>query len=250
VVASNGFGLLVRVDIMHVLILGEVVGLIFNCTGNVFRYDPCRFTERLVSICAMVKQCVSFFVSILEFSRIFWFAGSMVSVHLLALQRHIDLVIFHLSPCSATSFPASLNCSHNLISSSYTALALSISYPIANAIRMRLVDAGRVGAFTPPGDWEGDGGALPFPLGARVVQVSYPGQQREAEPKSLPTAETWVQEAGGRAAGSHLQLQSRALVGASQSQAAADRRETAAYIIGVLLISVAWFMLRMQETQG
>ena len=124
-----------------------------------------------------------------------------------------------------------------------------IAHTTANAIRMRLIDAGRVGAFTPPGDWEGDGGALPFPLGARVVQVSYPRQQREAKPKLLPTAETWVHEAGGRAAGSHLQLQSRALVGASQSQAAADRRETAAYIIGVLLVSIAWFMLRMQETQ-
>lgn len=115
---------------------------------------------------------------------------------------------------------------------------------------MRLIaNAGRVGAFSPPGDWEGDGGALPFPLGARVVQVSYPMQQREAGPKSLPTAETWVQEAGGRAAGSHMQFQSRVLVGASQSQAAADRREIMVYIIGVLLIVVAWVILRMHETQ-
>jgi hypothetical protein len=31
---------------------------------------------------------------------------------------------------------------------------------------------GRVGSFTPPSNWEGDGGNLPFPVGARVVQLT------------------------------------------------------------------------------
>lgn len=34
---------------------------------------------------------------------------------------------------------------------------------------------GRVGGFTPPVDWERDGGKLPFPLGARIIESGRTG---------------------------------------------------------------------------
>jgi len=57
---------------------------------------------------------------------------------------------------------------------------------------------GRVGASTPPADWEGDGGPLPFEIGARVVEwgaCGGPGKLR-----------TWVETRGGREPGSEFDL--------------------------------------------
>ena len=47
---------------------------------------------------------------------------------------------------------------------------------------------GRVGGFTPPASWEGDGGALPFAEGCRVVRFDAARGGR---------LDTWVEEAGG-----------------------------------------------------
>ena len=38
-----------------------------------------------------------------------------------------------------------------------------------------LMGYGRVGGYTPPVDWERDGGSLPFPLGARVIETGRRG---------------------------------------------------------------------------
>lgn len=54
---------------------------------------------------------------------------------------------------------------------------------------------GRVAAFTPPADFEGAGGALPFDRGGRVVEIAQDGQ-----------TETWIAGVSGEEAGSRLFL--------------------------------------------
>lgn len=59
---------------------------------------------------------------------------------------------------------------------------------------------GRVGGTSPPVDWEGDAGPLPFEVGARVVEW------RPGAPGALLT---WVESAERREEGSELALDGR-----------------------------------------
>jgi len=61
---------------------------------------------------------------------------------------------------------------------------------------------GRVGASTPPADWEGDGGPLPFEIGARMVEWTAGGAGGEEG----GLLRTWVEIAGGREEGSEVSL--------------------------------------------
>jgi len=61
---------------------------------------------------------------------------------------------------------------------------------------------GRVSSRTPPIDWEGDGGELPFQLGARVVEI-----ETKKGDGSQQKFSTWIQgEGNGIEEDSHLVL--------------------------------------------
>ena len=113
---------------------------------------------------------------------------------------------------------------------------------------------GRVGSCTPPSNWEGDGGDLPFPVGARVIQLTAgvgagksggrgggggvgatastatPAASASASVMGRPLLETWVEEEAGEVPGSRIELtyarepaaaSSLQMVSSAQGQAAA-----------------------------
>jgi len=64
---------------------------------------------------------------------------------------------------------------------------------------------GRVCSRTPPIDWEGDGGELPFDFGARVVEVNPNGGHSNTEEKPHKCI-TWIQGESGVEEDSVFQL--------------------------------------------
>ena len=55
---------------------------------------------------------------------------------------------------------------------------------------------GRISSTTPPSNWEGDGGPLPFELGARIIQICPPTNK----------VETWIEVRSGEEPGSRICL--------------------------------------------
>lgn len=92
---------------------------------------------------------------------------------------------------------------------------------------------GRVGGSTPPCDWEGDGGPLPFQTGSRVVEWN-----SEATPKLC----TWVEVEEGVESGSNLVLNATA-VASSIKQIHAQKRLRLVLTVApccVLVLALLW----------
>lgn len=58
--------------------------------------------------------------------------------------------------------------------------------------------ASQVSSFSPPSDWEGDGGPLPFPKGVRAIEFRWGGGRA--------VVETWVEERERECMGTRIEV--------------------------------------------
>ncbi len=87
---------------------------------------------------------------------------------------------------------------------------------------------GRVGSRSPPIDWEGKGGALPFDLGARVIEAD----------ADTGKCRTWIQCASGVESDSMLQMQRGSVEADRVTRAQTSMRY--AILIAVIFLWLLW----------
>ena len=97
---------------------------------------------------------------------------------------------------------------------------------------------GRVSSFTPPSNWEGAGGRLPFESGGRVVEFSV----------GSGLVSTWIQTQVGEEPGTRLVLHGLHACSAEPAARVCGFRQMV--LMGVVSAVVAFFMINASETSA